>query len=43
MKESIPMSSADLSEADVEAVLEVVRSGRLALGPKTAEFEKRMA
>ncbi|MBL9125917.1 MAG: DegT/DnrJ/EryC1/StrS family aminotransferase [Planctomycetaceae bacterium] len=43
MKESIPMSSADLSEADVEAVLEVVRSGRLALGPKTAEFERRMA
>lgn len=43
MKESIPMSSADLTEADVEAVVEVVRSGRLALGPKTAEFERLMA
>lgn len=43
MKESIPMSSAELSEADIEAVVEVLRSGRLALGPKTAEFERRVA
>jgi perosamine synthetase len=37
------MASADLDESDVQAVLEVVRSGRLALGPKTAEFERLMA
>ncbi|HEX8091380.1 MAG TPA: DegT/DnrJ/EryC1/StrS family aminotransferase [Blastocatellia bacterium] len=40
MIENIPMSSADLDESDVQAVLEVVRSGRLALGPKTVEFER---
>lgn len=43
MIKNIPMSSADLDESDVQAVLEVVRSGRLALGPKTAEFERAMA
>src|SRR5690348_5466782 len=39
----IPMASADLDETDVSAVLEVLRSGRLALGQKTEEFEARMA
>lgn len=43
MKESIPMSSADLNEDDVAAVVDVIRSGRLALGPQTAEFERMMA
>lgn len=37
------MSSADLDESDIEAVLGVLRSGRLALGPKSAEFEQSMA
>ncbi len=37
------MSSADLDESDVEAVLDVLRSGRLALGPKSIEFEQLMA
>ena len=32
---SIPMSSADLTEADVQAIADVVRSGRLALGLQT--------
>ena len=41
--EKIPMSSADLDESDVEAVLGVLRSGRLALGPKSVEFEQAMA
>jgi len=40
---SIPMAAPDLSEEDVQAVLEVVRSGRLALGPKTEEFEYKLA
>lgn len=43
MIENIPMSSADLDESDVQAVLEVVRSGRLALGPKAVEFERAVA
>jgi perosamine synthetase len=43
MNERIPMASADLDESDVEAVLGVLRTGRLALGPKIAEFERAMA
>ena len=39
----IPMAAPDISEADVQAVAEVVRSGRLALGPKTVAFEQLMA
>ena len=40
---SIPMSAPDITEEDVQAVAEVVRSGRLALGPKTEEFERMIA
>ena len=40
---SIPMSSADISESDIEAVVDVLRSGRLALGPWTEAFEDAMA
>lgn len=40
LNESIPMSAPDITEEDVQAVAEVVRSGRLALGPKTEEFER---
>lgn len=39
----IPMSSADLDESDIRAVINVLRSGRLALGPKTIEFEQLVA
>jgi len=41
--ERIPMSAPDLDERDIQAVLEVLRSGRLALGPKAKEFEELMA
>jgi perosamine synthetase len=41
--ERIPMSAPDLDESDIQAVLEVLRSGRLALGPKAREFEELMA
>jgi len=41
--EKIPMSAPDLDESDIQEVLEVLRSGRLALGPKAIEFEERMA
>uniref|UniRef100_A0A7C3RJH5 DegT/DnrJ/EryC1/StrS family aminotransferase n=1 Tax=Dictyoglomus thermophilum TaxID=14 RepID=A0A7C3RJH5_DICTH len=41
--EKIPMSAPDLDESDIQAVLEVLKSGRLALGPKAKEFEELMA
>jgi dTDP-4-amino-4,6-dideoxygalactose transaminase len=37
------MSAPDLDEADARAVLDVLRSGRLALGPHTPEFERALA
>lgn len=37
------MSGADLDEHDVQAVAEVVRSGRLALGPNLDAFERAVA
>lgn len=41
--EKIPMSAPDLDESDIQEVLEVLKSGRLALGPKAREFEELMA
>jgi len=41
--ERISMSAPDLDESDIQAVLEVLRSGRLALGPKAREFEELIA
>lgn len=43
MSDEIPMSAPDITEDDVAAVADVIRSGRLSLGPKTAEFEQLMA
>jgi perosamine synthetase len=43
MKEIVPMSSSELDETDIRAVAEVLHSGRLALGPKAEEFERRVA
>ena len=43
MSNVITMSSADLEDADLEAVLAVLRSGRLALGPQAVEFERLLA
>ncbi len=37
------MSAPDIDETDVEAVAEVLRSGRLALGPRAEELEHRIA
>ncbi|MGH8507212.1 MAG: DegT/DnrJ/EryC1/StrS family aminotransferase [Gammaproteobacteria bacterium] len=39
----IAMSAADIDETDIAAVVEVLRSGRLALGPKAEELERRVA
>jgi perosamine synthetase len=41
--ETISMSSPDINERDIEAVVEVLRSGRLSLGPKTEAFEKAIS
>ena len=35
----IPLSQPDITEADIEAVVSVLRSSRLSLGPKLEEFE----
>jgi perosamine synthetase len=37
------MSSADINDADIQAVVDVIRSGRLALGPQAEEFERLVA
>jgi len=41
--ERIPMSGPDISEEDIAAVVAVLRSGRLALGPETEAFEAALA
>lgn len=40
---SIPFHRADLGDAEVEAVSEVIRSGWLTMGAKTFEFERQFA
>lgn len=39
----IQMADADITQADKDAVMEVLDSKRLALGPKTLEFEKEFS
>ena len=39
----ITMSSPDMTEAERNAVLEVMRGGNLSLGPRIREFERRFA
>jgi perosamine synthetase len=41
--EVIPLAKPVLGEAEERAVIEVLRSGQLSLGPKLAEFERRFA
>jgi perosamine synthetase len=36
----IPLSAPDIEEWEIERVAEVLRSGRLSLGPKLIEFER---
>lgn len=43
MRVDIPLSSPDITAADREAVLAVLRTRHLALGPRLREFEERMA
>lgn len=39
----IPLSAPDITEAEIEAVVSVLRSSRLSLGPKLEEFERAVA
>ena len=39
----IPLSAPDISEADIEAVVEVLRTPRLSIGPKLEAFEAAAA
>jgi perosamine synthetase len=39
----IPLSAPDVTESDIEAVTEVLRTPRLSLGPRLAELERAMA
>ena len=39
----IDLSSPDINENDIASVTEVLRSGRLSLGPVLEEFEQRFA
>jgi perosamine synthetase len=40
---TIQMSSADIDETDVQAVVDVLCSGRLALGPRALDFEGQVS
>jgi len=40
MEFKVPLSRPDITEAEIEAVSEVLRTPNLSLGPKLAEFEK---
>jgi len=39
----IPLSAPDVTEAEIESVVKVLRSPRLSLGPKLEEFERNIA
>lgn len=42
-KKNIPFSPPDITQAEIDAVTEVLRSGWITTGPKTKEFERRIA
>jgi perosamine synthetase len=42
-EQPIPLARPVLGEAEEQAVIEVLRSGQLSLGPRLAEFERRFA
>jgi len=39
----IPLSGPDITEADIEAVVKVLKTPRLSIGPKMEEFERAIA
>lgn len=42
-RREIPFSPPDITEREIEAVVEVLRSGWITTGPKTKLLEKRIA
>nr|MBP8074213.1 DegT/DnrJ/EryC1/StrS aminotransferase family protein [Bacteroidia bacterium] len=40
---NVPLSQPYMGQEEIDAVVEVLRSDRLALGPVTAEFERLFA
>ena len=42
-KKNIPLSKPDISDLEIRNVLEVLKSSRLSLGPRLAEFETKFA
>ena len=40
-KDFIPFALPDLTEAEIEGVVEVLRSGWITTGPRVREFEER--
>lgn len=43
MKRNIPFSPPDITEKEIESVVEVLKSGWITTGPKTKEFENKIA
>lgn len=43
MPETIPLSSPDISQADIDAVVDVLHTPTLSIGPKAEEFERSCA
>jgi len=43
MRETIPLSSPDITELEISYVTQVLKTPNLSLGPKLVEFEARMA
>ncbi|QCH29153.1 DegT/DnrJ/EryC1/StrS family aminotransferase [Clostridium tyrobutyricum] len=43
MNKKITFSPPDISQAEIDAVVDVLKSGWITTGPKTAEFEKQLA
>ncbi len=43
MADAIPLSMPDITDAEVRAVVSVLRSGRLSIGPSLLEFEQLVA
>ncbi len=43
VKHSIPLSRPDITEREIEAVVTVLRSPNISLGPRLPEFERRLA
>ena len=43
MEREIPLSLPDITDAEIDAVARVMRSGRLSIGPRQARFEEMVA